>query len=174
VISWGSPLLPARGTVARRNGFIQRRGGRVFGQPSGPQDRTPPTKLEIPFGHAFDRREVSLPISAVRACVPCGRRSAIEECTVLGVSGGVGGHEGALRDRSFSHRGPNASKMPSANRDPYPRPDSSCGTSVWRRTARPSSTFFSTRLRAHRRRGTFRSDSWPDCSGYGRGKRGEP
>lgn len=27
------------------------------------------TKLEIPFGHAFDRREISSPKSAVRACV---------------------------------------------------------------------------------------------------------
>ena len=26
--------------------------------PSGPQHRTQPAKLEIPFGHAFDRREV--------------------------------------------------------------------------------------------------------------------
>jgi hypothetical protein len=62
----GCLLRPTRGTMARRNGFIQRRGGRVFGQPSGPQDRTQPTKLEIPFGHAFDRREVSSPKSAVR------------------------------------------------------------------------------------------------------------
>src|SRR5947207_9105710 len=31
-----------------------------------------------------------------------------------------------------SHR--NASKRPYAKRDPYPRPDSSCGTSVWSRT----------------------------------------
>jgi hypothetical protein len=62
----GAPLLPARGTVARRNGFIQCRGGRLFGRPSGPQDRTQPAKLEIPFGHAFDKRGASLPKSAVR------------------------------------------------------------------------------------------------------------
>jgi hypothetical protein len=62
----GAPLLPARGTVARRNGLIQYRGGRVFDRPSGPQDRTLPAKLEIPFGHAFDKRGVSLPKSAVR------------------------------------------------------------------------------------------------------------
>ena len=66
VISWGAPLLPARGTVARRNGFMRCRGGRVFGRPSGPQDRTQQAKLEIPFGHAFDKRGVSLPKSAVR------------------------------------------------------------------------------------------------------------
>jgi hypothetical protein len=42
----------------------------VFGQPSRPKDRTQPTKLEIPFGHAFDRREVSPSKSAVRAGVP--------------------------------------------------------------------------------------------------------
>ena len=62
----GAPLLPARGTVARRNGFMRCRGGRVFGRPSGPQDRTQQAKLEIPFGHAFDKRGVSLPKSAVR------------------------------------------------------------------------------------------------------------
>jgi hypothetical protein len=56
----GAPLLLARGTVARRNGFIQCRGGRVFGRPSEPQDRTQPAKLEIPFDHAFDKRGVSL------------------------------------------------------------------------------------------------------------------
>jgi hypothetical protein len=66
VISWRSPLLPARGTVARRNGFIRYRGGREFGRPSGPQDRTQPAKLEIPFGHAFDKCGASLPNSAVR------------------------------------------------------------------------------------------------------------
>ena len=66
VISWRSPLLPARGTVARRNDFMRCRGGRVFGRPSGPQDRTQPAKLEIPFGHAFDKCGVSLPNSAVR------------------------------------------------------------------------------------------------------------
>src|SRR5690242_11030980 len=68
-----------------------------FGQPGGPQDRTQPAKLEIPFGHAFDRRGVSL-----CACIPRGPRSAIEEYAVLGVPGRVGRHEGALRDHSFS------------------------------------------------------------------------
>jgi hypothetical protein len=29
----GSPLLPARGTVARRNGFMRCRGGRVSADP---------------------------------------------------------------------------------------------------------------------------------------------
>ena len=28
------------------------------------------TKLEIPFGHAFNRREISSSKSAVRACIP--------------------------------------------------------------------------------------------------------
>ena len=28
----------------------------MFGQPGGLQDRTETTKLEIPFGHAFDKR----------------------------------------------------------------------------------------------------------------------
>src|SRR6185312_14708411 len=47
-----------------RDGFIRCRGGRVFGRPSGPQDRPPPPKLEIPFGYAFDKRGASLPDSA--------------------------------------------------------------------------------------------------------------
>jgi hypothetical protein len=51
--------------------------GRVFGRPGGPQDRTQTAKLEIPFGHAFDKRWVSLPKSAVRVH-PVGLRSAIE------------------------------------------------------------------------------------------------
>jgi hypothetical protein len=38
----------------------------VFDQPSGPQDRTQPRKLEIPFGHAFDKRGVSSSKGAVR------------------------------------------------------------------------------------------------------------
>ena len=28
----------------------------MSGRPSGPQDRTEPARLEIPFGHAFDKR----------------------------------------------------------------------------------------------------------------------
>jgi hypothetical protein len=82
----GAPLLPARGTVARGNGFIQCRGGRVFGRPSGPQDRTQPAQLEIPFGHTFDKRGVSLPKSAVRVR-PVGPRPAIEGRAVLGPGG---------------------------------------------------------------------------------------
>jgi len=31
----------------------------VLDRPSGPQDRMQPTKSEIPFGHAFDKRGVS-------------------------------------------------------------------------------------------------------------------
>jgi hypothetical protein len=54
----------------------------VFGRPSGPQDRAEPTKLEIPFGHAFDKRGVSLPRSAVRVR-PVGPRSAIEAAPYL-------------------------------------------------------------------------------------------
>ncbi|MER9432527.1 hypothetical protein [Mesorhizobium sp. M0408] len=42
--------------TAQRNDFIQRRGGWMFGQPSGSHDRTLQRALEIPFGHAFDRR----------------------------------------------------------------------------------------------------------------------
>ena len=48
----------------------------MFGQPGGPHDRTQPAKLEIPFGHAFDKGGISLPNSAV-ACAPsvCGQPS---------------------------------------------------------------------------------------------------
>ena len=99
VISWEAPLLPARGTVAWRNGFFQCRGSRAFGRPSGPQGRTQPAKLEIPFGHAFDKRGVSLPKSAVRAR-PVGLRSATEGGAVLGPSD-VGRREGALRDHHY-------------------------------------------------------------------------
>jgi hypothetical protein len=67
--------------------------------------------------------------------------SAVEESAVLKMSGGVGEHERALRDRFFPVAS-QASKTPCANRDPYPRPDSSCGTSVWSRTTRPSSTLW--------------------------------
>ena len=38
----------------------------MLGRPSRLKDRTPPTKLEIPFGHAFDRCEVSSSKRAVR------------------------------------------------------------------------------------------------------------
>ena len=37
--------------------------------PVDPQDRTQPTRLEIPFGHAFDRREISSSKSAVPTVV---------------------------------------------------------------------------------------------------------
>ena len=81
----------------------------------GPQDRMQRTKLEIPFGHAFDSHGVSSPKSVVRACVPRDLRSAIEERAVLGVPGGIGKHGGALRDHSFpiaSQRFANAMRQP--------------------------------------------------------------
>jgi hypothetical protein len=71
----------------------------VIGLPSGPQDRTRPAKLEIPFGHAFDKREVSSSKSVVRVR-PVGLRSAIEGRAVLG-PGDVGRLEGVLRDHHF-------------------------------------------------------------------------
>ena len=105
MISWEAPLSPARDTVARRNGFIQRRGGRVFGRPSGSQDRTQPAKLEIPFGHAFDKRGLSLPKSAVRVR-PVDLRSAIEGRAALGPDG-VGRLKGhfAIRNRVATLQG---------------------------------------------------------------------
>jgi hypothetical protein len=42
---------------------------RVLGRLSRPKDRMQRTKLEISFGHTFDRRGVSSPESVVRACV---------------------------------------------------------------------------------------------------------
>jgi len=73
----------------------------VFGQPSGPQDRTQPRKLEIPFGHAFDKRGGIVVLKRCARVRLVGLRSAIEERAVLGVPDGVGRHEGALRDHSF-------------------------------------------------------------------------
>jgi hypothetical protein len=55
--------------TAQRNDFIQRRGGWVFCQPGGPHDRTQQRALEIPFGHAFDRRGYR------RLKAPCARAS---------------------------------------------------------------------------------------------------
>ena len=59
----------------------------MLGRPSGPQDRPRPAKLEIPFGHAFDKHRVLLFKSAVPRRRPVRLRPAIEECAVLGVLG---------------------------------------------------------------------------------------
>src|SRR3954468_16750005 len=53
VIPMGEGIGAAR--WLRPMGFMRCRGGLVFGRPSGPQDRTRPAKLEVPFGHAFDK-----------------------------------------------------------------------------------------------------------------------
>jgi hypothetical protein len=104
----------------------------VFGLPSGPLHRTRPAKLEIPFGHAFDRREVSSSKSAVRASVP----SVCDQPSRSVPYSGRRGCEDMKRHFAItlfpSRR--NASKTPCASRDPYPWPDGSCGTSVWSRT----------------------------------------
>ena len=71
----------------------------MFGLPRGPQHRTRPAKLEIPFGNAFDSAGCRRP-RAQRAGVPS-LRSAIEERAVFGMPGGVARHKGALRDHSF-------------------------------------------------------------------------
>ena len=58
-------------------------------------------KLEIPFGHAFD----SVRYRRLKAlCAPAPRPSAVSHRGAgrTGVSGGVGRHEGALRDHPFS------------------------------------------------------------------------
>jgi hypothetical protein len=70
----------------------------MFGQPSGPQDRTQRTKLEIPM----DMHSIVMGYRQRALCAPASTRSAVEKCAVLGVSRGVGGHERALRDYSFS------------------------------------------------------------------------
>ena len=131
VISRGAPLLLARGTVARRNGFIQCRGGRVFGRPSGPQDRTHPAKLEIPFGHAFDKRGVSLPKSAVRVR-PVGLRSAIGGRALFGPGG-----KGHFAITIIASRRVEVAMRQSRS---VPRPHNFCGTSAWSRTTGSSST----------------------------------
>jgi hypothetical protein len=86
----------------------------VLGRPSRPKDRIQRTKLETPFGHAFDRREVSSSKSAVRACVRpvCDQPS---KSVPYSGSGGVGRHERALHDHSFpvaSQRFENAMRQP--------------------------------------------------------------
>jgi hypothetical protein len=105
------------------------------------------------IGVRYHRLKALCPPAPVRL------RSAVEECTVLGVSDLVGTHEKALRDHSFSSRR-NASKTPFAARDPYPRPLAAppyeAGQLV---RLRP----FSRLLRARRRRGAFQTGSWTDC-----------
>jgi hypothetical protein len=60
-------------------------------RPSRPKDRTQPTKLEIIFGHAFDRRRYRHPEALyARAFRPSS--ISIEEHAILEVSGGVGRH----------------------------------------------------------------------------------
>jgi hypothetical protein len=86
------------------------------------------------------------------AARPVRLRSAIEERAVLGVLGGVGRHEGAIRDYPFSSPR-DASKTPCVSPDPYPWPDSSGGTFVWSR----ATLLFRGRLRARRRAGPLRS-----------------
>ena len=52
----------------------------------------------------LDMHSISVGIVVQKRCVrrrPVRLRSAVEGCAVLGVSGGVGGHERALRDHSF-------------------------------------------------------------------------
>jgi hypothetical protein len=52
----------------------------VFGRSSGPQDRTQPAKLEITFGHAFDKRGYRC-LEALRA--PAARPSFISRFGVF-------------------------------------------------------------------------------------------
>ncbi len=77
-------------------------------RPSRPKDRTQPTKLEITFGHGFDRRRYRRPKAL---CARAFRPSSIatEERAVLGVSGGVGRLEGHFAITLFPSRR-NASK----------------------------------------------------------------
>jgi hypothetical protein len=101
----------------------------VLGRSSRPKDRTPPTKLEMTFGHAFDRREVSSSKSAVRACVLCSISDRRARC-IRGV-GRCRKTSRALCDHpSSTHRDASKAPAPGAIRT---LPDSSCGTSVWSR-----------------------------------------
>lgn len=134
----GAPLLPTRqgDSPQRLQSLFQslRRRPLVLGRPSRPKDRARPTKSEIIFGHAFDRQRYRHPEAL---CARASRPSSIsiEERAVLEVSGGVGRHEGALRDHPFSiasQRFENAMCQPRS----VPWPDSSCVASVWSRTRR--------------------------------------
>jgi hypothetical protein len=99
----------------------------------------------------------------MRACVPRGRRSGIEECTVLGVSFGVGGHELALSRSAFSHRVAilRICQAPAAIRTPgrIALASSLCGAG---RPGRVRSLLVRDR---DRRRGAFQTGSRPGCPG---------
>lgn len=100
---------------------------------------------------------------------PVRLRSAIEELAVLEVSGGVGRHEGALRDHPFS-----IASQRFENAVCQPRSVPLAGQLLRHLRAKQGEAAFSRRLRARRRRRAFQAGSLPDCPGYRRGKRGEP
>ena len=72
----------------------------AFGQPSGFEDRMRRTKFEIPFGHAFDKREVSSSKSVVRSGA---RPSSISRRGVCGTTSPQSGCR--RRSQRFSLRG---------------------------------------------------------------------
>src|SRR6516165_8854309 len=97
------------------------------------------TELKIPFGHAFDSHRVSSSKSAVGVGGPSVFDQPSRSALYSGCRAAWEDMKEHLATTLFPSRR-NTSKTPCANRDPYPRPDSSCGTSVWGRTTRPSST----------------------------------
>ena len=98
---------------------------------------------------------------------PVRLRSAIEERALLGVSGGVGRHEGALRDHPFSIA---SQRFENAMRQPRSVP--LAGQLLRHLRVEQGDAAFSTRLRARRRRRAFQAGSLLDCPRCGRGKRG--
>jgi hypothetical protein len=94
---------------------------------------------------------------------------AIEERAVLEVSGGVGRHEGALRDQPSS-----IASQRFENAMCQPRSVPLAGQLLRHLRVEQGEAAFSRRLRARRRRMAFQAGSLLDCPGYGRGKRGEP
>jgi hypothetical protein len=84
-------------------------------------------------------------------------RSAIKERTVLGVSGGVGRHEGALRDHPFSIA---SQRFENAMRQPRSVP--LAGQLLRPLRVEQGDAAFSRRLRARRRRRAFQAGSLLD------------
>jgi hypothetical protein len=140
----------------------------VLGRPSRPKNRTQPTKLEITFGHVFDRRRYRRPKAL---CARAFRPSSIS-------------HRGARRTRGVGRR---RKTCRGTSRSPFFHRVATlrkryvpaaivplAGQFLRHLRVEQGEAAFSRRLRARRRRRAFQAGSLPDCPGYRRGKRGEP
>jgi hypothetical protein len=89
-------FLPARGTVVGAMASFNVEVAACSADPADFIDRTQPTKLEIPFGHAFDKHGLSLPKRAVRV-----RRLRSASRAAPTRAGRRRKTEGALRDHHY-------------------------------------------------------------------------